>query len=337
MRFTRRRFLEGASVFSAAALLGYARSAAAEPSPEVKRIRILYSPAICFAPEYLAEEFLKLEGFSEIEYLPMIYGPDGPSLASTLASGKADFAAESNTAFLPVIDGGKDIKVLAGIHAGCIELFGSDRVRSVRELKGKTIAIIDTGSPDQLFLSGMLAYVGIDPRKEVRWMPKKTFPDMVRSFTNGETDAILAFPPMPQELRAMKFNNVILNTTQDRPWSQYFCCMFAGHSEFVRKNPIATKRVLRAVLKATDLCAREPEQAARLVVDKKYDSRHDLVLEVLKGLPYRRWREADPEDTIRFFALRLHEVGMIKTTPNKLIVQGTDWRFLNELKKELKA
>jgi NitT/TauT family transport system substrate-binding protein len=57
----------------------------------------------------------------------------------------------------------------------------------------------------------------------------------------------------------------------------------------------------------------------------------------LKRLPYQRWREANPEDTLRFYALRLHEVGMIKSTPQKIIADGTDWRFLNELKKELKA
>ena len=50
-----------------------------------------------------------------------------------------------------------------------------------------------------------------------------------------------------------------------------------------------------------------------------------------------RWREADPEDTLRFHALRLHELGMIKNTPQKIIAQGTDWRFLKELKRELKA
>jgi NitT/TauT family transport system substrate-binding protein len=58
---------------------------------------------------------------------------------------------------------------------------------------------------------------------------------------------------------------------------------------------------------------------------------------VLRKLPYDRWRHANPEDTLRFYALRLHEVGMLKANPEKLIAQGTDWRFLNELKKELKA
>ena len=62
-----------------------------------------------------------------------------------------------------------------------------------------------------------------------------------------------------------------------------------------------------------------------------------MALAILKDLPYRGWRDADPEDTLRFHALRLHEVGLIKSSPQKLIAQGTDWRFLTQLKKELKA
>jgi len=94
---------------------------------------------------------------------------------------------------------------------------------------------------------------------------------------------------------------------------------------------------LRAFLKAADVCARDPKGAARLLVDRGFEPRYEVALEVLNELPYRRWREANPEDTLRFYALRLHEVGMIKSEPNKLIAQGTNWRFLNELKRELKA
>ena len=62
-----------------------------------------------------------------------------------------------------------------------------------------------------------------------------------------------------------------------------------------------------------------------------------MALEVLGELPYRRWRDANPEDTLRFHALRLHEGGIIQTNPQKLIERGTDWRFFNQLKKEIKA
>ena len=40
---------------------------------------------------------------------------------------------------------------------------------------------------------------------------------------------------------------------------------------------------------------------------------------------------------VRFYALWMREVGMIKSGPQKIIGQGTDWRFLNELKKKLKG
>jgi NitT/TauT family transport system substrate-binding protein len=94
---------------------------------------------------------------------------------------------------------------------------------------------------------------------------------------------------------------------------------------------------VRAILKASDICAQEPARAAKYLLDKGYVAQYDLALEVMKSLPYDRWRQADPEDTVRFHALRLREVGIIKSSPQKIIAQGTDWRILNELKRELKA
>ena len=64
---------------------------------------------------------------------------------------------------------------------------------------------------------------------------------------------------------------------------------------------------------------------------------YDYALADADGYSLRQWREFDPEDSLRFYALRLHEAGMIKSSPNALIAEGTDWRFLNELKRELKA
>jgi NitT/TauT family transport system substrate-binding protein len=130
---------------------------------------------------------------------------------------------------------------------------------------------------------------------------------------------------------------VAVNTSVDRPWSQYFCCVLAGNREFVRKYPVATKAVLRAILKATDLCATEPTRVARQIVEGGFTPRYDYALQTFTEVPYDKWREYDAEDTIRFYALRLHEAGFIKSTPQKIIAEGTDWRFLDELKRELKA
>lgn len=113
--------------------------------------------------------------------------------------------------------------------------------------------------------------------------------------------------------------------------------MLAANREYVYRHPVATQHVVRGILKAADFCAAEPKRAARYLADHGYETRYPIGLEVMKSLTYDRWRKADPEDTLRFHALRLHEVGMINSTPQKLIAQGTDWRFLNELKRELKA
>jgi NitT/TauT family transport system substrate-binding protein len=94
---------------------------------------------------------------------------------------------------------------------------------------------------------------------------------------------------------------------------------------------------LRAILKAADLCATDPSRAAQGLVDGGFTPRYEYALEALREIPYDKWREYDAEDTIRFYALRLRDVGFIKSSPQKIIAENTDWRFLNELKRELKA
>jgi NitT/TauT family transport system substrate-binding protein len=186
----------------------------------------------------------------------------------------------------------------------------------------------------------MAAHVGLDPHRDIEWVEGAAsnaiglFP--LELFAQKKVDAFLGYPE-PQELRARKIGHVLLNTTTDKPWSQYFCCLLVGNKEFVRDHPVATKRVLRAILKATDLCAANPDMAAQHLVDRGFAQNYDYALQTLAELPFASWREFDPEDSLRFFALRLHEVGMITSSPNQLIAEGTDWRFLNELKRELKA
>jgi NitT/TauT family transport system substrate-binding protein len=80
-----------------------------------------------------------------------------------------------------------------------------------------------------------------------------------------------------------------------------------------------------------------PTRVARSLVDGGVTPGYDYALQTLNDIPYNNWREYDPEDTIRFYALRMREAGLIKSTPQKIIADNTDWRFLDELKRELKA
>jgi NitT/TauT family transport system substrate-binding protein len=259
--FTRRTFLANASALGAASLFALPRSAAAEPPPETTKIRLVHTPAICLAPQYLAEELLRLEGFSEVSYVEMASG--SVSVVDGVYAGRADLTMAGAPEIVYAMDSRQSLVALAGIHAGCYELFGNERVKAIRDLQGKTVSVYALGGSDHVLLASMLAYVGMNPKRDINWIAGDKSTDAMRLFVEGRADAFMGFAPAPQELRAKKIGHVIVNTTLDRPWSQYFCCMLVANREFVAKNPIATKRALRAYLKAADICAQEPERVAR--------------------------------------------------------------------------
>src|SRR6516165_9781078 len=340
-RWSRREFLGGLVLAGTAGLIGLnPKAASAETPPETTTIRLIYDPdnsSLCYAPVYVAADLLRAEGFTNVRYVKIIEntGTEPP----TLAAAAADMSAVFGPDLIMGIDRGLPVVALAGLHVGCIELVGSERVRTIRDLKGKKVAVSGLGYSDHLFTANVLAYIGIDPRRDVQWVVHEP-PESIRLLAEGKIDAMLAFPPSPQQLRARKIGHVLLRTAADPPWSQYFCCTIAARKEFVQKNPAATKRALRAILKADKLCTLEPERSARFLVDKNFTlgASYPETHQTLKDVRYGPvWREYDPEAALVFHALRMRENGFIKSTPQQIIAQGTDWRYLNELKKELKG
>jgi NitT/TauT family transport system substrate-binding protein len=328
---TRRRFLTTLSFAGAAGLLPGSQSLAVEGALETTSVRLGKNfGSICIAPQYVVVDLLRAEGFTQIHYVEEL---GGRPTFDAIGRGELDFSASFAVPLIQAIDDGVPIVLIAGVHVGCHELFARGGIRNVAELKGKTVGL--KASPPAL-LSLMAAHVGLDPVKDIVWVTDPAVKPMDQ-FVDGKIDAFLAFPPEPQELHARGIGHVIVKTAADRPWSQYFCCMLAGNAEFVRSHPVATKRVVRAILKAADLCAAEPERVARRIVDDGFTDSYDWALQTLRDVPYDKWREYDAEDTIRFYALRLRETSFIKSSPQKIIAGGTDWRFFDELKRELKA
>jgi NitT/TauT family transport system substrate-binding protein len=334
--WSRRDFVGGLTLAGTAGLLGFQPEyVTAEPPPETTKLRVHHSLSLCQAPQYVAEALLRGEGFTEVQYVP--HGPHGPKgFYKNLGSGEADIGGDFATQLIIELDRGTPIVVLGGIHVGCFELFGTERVRTIRDLKGKTVGVRGLDTPPHTFLASMAAYVGLDPHRDVTWVTHPS-DELMRLLGRREIDAFIGFPPEPQELRAKRIGHVVVNSAVDRPWSQYFCCMSVANRDFARKYPVATKRALRAILKAADICAVDPDRAARTLEAQGVAKRYEYALQTMKDVPYTKWRNYDPEDTMRFYALRLNEIGMVKSIPQKIIAQGTDWRFFKELRKELKA
>jgi len=340
--WTRRRFLKAAgSLGLTAASLSLLEACGAKPvagpaggalETTTVRVPIFTNIGVCTAPLYMAESFLKAEGFKTVEYVKA-----GQSLTvDTVASGETDITLQFSGPTILYLDTGKPVTILAGVHVGCFVLFGSPRIKEIGDLKGTTIAVSQLGGPDHVFLSSILATVSINPVTEVTWTALP-IPEMKQNFIDGKIDAMLALPTTVQDLRAKKVGHEIVNSMADKPWSSYFCCMVTVNQDFMRNNPVATKAALRSILKATDVCALQPAVAAQAMVDKGFALDYDYALQAMQEIPYNRWRVYDPEDTVRFYALLLQGVGMIKSTPDALIKKGTDWTLLKQLKTEMPA
>jgi NitT/TauT family transport system substrate-binding protein len=330
---SRRDFLATLSAAGAAGFLGTRGAVAAEEPPETTTIRLAFTTAICFAPFDVADALLRAEGFTDVQYVKAAGGFSAPQM---VASGDVDFGVSFAGTVVYHLDAGLPITAVAGLHAGCYELFAREPIRNVSDLKGRRVGIQTLSSSGHLYLSIMASHVGLDPKEDIEWVVPASG-NAMELFAEGKTDAFLGFPPEPQELRARGFDRVILSTLADRPWSQYFCCMIYGNRAWARDHPVATRRFLRATFKAADFCQAEPENAARRLADGGFAPRYDYALETIRELPYELWHEYDAADSLRFYALRLHEVGMISSSPNALLAEGTDWRFVEELKRELKT
>jgi NitT/TauT family transport system substrate-binding protein len=332
--WSRRQFVGALTPALTAGLLGlHAEPGAAQPPPETTKLRLSRVPGICVAPQYLAEEFLRAEGFSDVKY---IAGIPGLPLAKAMGAGQIDIAMNFAAPLVVALDAGDPITLLAGVHVGCFELFATEPVRTIADLKGKTVAVVAQWSAQHIFLATILTQFGLNPDRDVRWVYHPAA-EAKRLLAEGKIDAFLGFEPDQQELRAKKIGHSLLDSTTARPWRQYFCCMLSANRAFVRKYPIATKRAMRAILKGDQVCALEPDRGVRAFQNQGFTVNPEYARQAMKDIPFGRWRDYNAEDTVRFYALRLHEAGMVRSSPQKIIAHGTDWRLLNELKKEMKA
>lgn len=306
-------------------------------SLETTRIRIGKMPSACLGPLYFAEELLRGEGFTDISYVAEgRSGIGGVPGAHALGEGEIDIQQNFAAPLAVAMDEGASILLLAGVHVGCFELVATRRVRKITELKGKTVAVLGPGSAPHIFLASIATSVGLDPNRDINWS-FSPIAESKQALAEERIDAVLAFPPDAQELRAKGVGNVLLNSTKDRPWSQYFCCLIAANRDFAQRHPVAAKRALRAILKAGEICAADPDRAVKAYLGQGLSTDERYVGQAMRDVPFGAWRDYNAEDTLRFYALRLREAGMVKKSPQELIKEGTDWRILEELKREMKV
>jgi NitT/TauT family transport system substrate-binding protein len=122
----------------------------------------------------------------------------------------------------------------------------------------------------------------------------------------------------------------------DRPWSQYYCCLLMATRAYATANPWATKRATRAVLRAIDVVTKDRKAAVDVAVKEGFTPDAALMLEAIKSLAYP-WRDYDPADSLRSFALQLTDAKLLKKTPAQIVADGSDFAFFRQMQTELTA
>src|SRR5947208_16419560 len=110
-RYTRRRVLSAMPFAGVAPFLAMPRALAADPPPEPPSIRIGTFPFICFAPQLVCEEMLRVEGFTDIRFVDS----RNELLSRLLARNGCDFTTTLAPEFLLTIDAGGPVSMLAGM------------------------------------------------------------------------------------------------------------------------------------------------------------------------------------------------------------------------------
>jgi NitT/TauT family transport system substrate-binding protein len=312
------------------------------PPPEVAVVRFAGAgaagaPPTCDAQLWVVEETLREEGIQA-------------KFGGGLRDGTADFVTVYANFQITGIDAGFPLLVLAGGHTGCIEMWAAPGIRSISDLRGKTYQAFDRVAKfgDRAaagifygFLLSTLAHIGLDPA-EMKIVDVPGDHDVERDYREGRSDVItLAVAAGPLMRRnPSRRGSVILDTSVDKPWSQNYCCLLATHRDFAKANPVTVKRVTRAFVRAGDLVASDKKAAVRTGLSRFYKDSKVLTAEVLDEtiamLSYD-WREFDPEETVRFFALRLRDAKLVKKSPQQILDEGSDLAYFRQLRKELKA
>jgi NitT/TauT family transport system substrate-binding protein len=303
-------------------------AAAQLPPPETSTVRIAH--LACDAPIMAAERYLQQEGFATIQ----IVGP------ATVATGRADMAMYFGPIDIAAsLQEGERMVALAGLHPGCAEIWAQPGIRSLRDLRGRTIVVrAKTLSDPYAYLAVVLKHAGLDPTRDVNFVVQ---PDAnpLALYLQGRNDAVYVASAGAGALRANPANrgHIVHDMMMDDPWARLDCCIIVAAQDWYRAHPVAAKRALRAIFRAADFQPPDRADAVQIVTQRGLfggPGNFDNVRFAANMVP-SNWRDLDLERSVRFFGQLLTDVGLLRVSIDEM-VRVLDVRILRELRAEMR-
>lgn len=278
------------------------------------KIKVGYIGITCEAPLFVAVEkgFFKEEGLD-----PSMVKCDWSTYKDTLALGGIDITHHLIMMFLKPIEQGMDVKILAGVHKGCLRVQTSTKstITKVEDLKGKRIGVQGMGTPPFIFANRALSVHGLDPAKDVTW---QVFPvgELGLALEKGLVDAIATSEPIGTLLTSSGKVKNIADQATDEPFASEYCCAVVANGKFVANNPKIAAAATRAILKGAKWVEANPQAAAAMAVEKKYlASKPEINALAISHLRYQP-SIAGGEAAVKSAALAMKNVHMLNASTN---------------------
>ena len=236
----------------------------AAPAAGLKPIKLAWNTgAVCGAPVAVAKHngFFEKHGL-DVEFVN--FAGSTEQLLEAIATGKADVGHGMALRWLKPLEQGFDVKIVAGVHGGCMRLLTAKAggITELAGLKGRTVAISDLASPAKHFFSILLAKHGIDPNKDVDW---RVFPgDLLGvAVDKGEAQAIAHWDPVTYQF--LKSGNLVeIATNLSGEYANRVCCVIGVRGSLLREDKAAATALTRALFEAQDFTAHDPLAAAKV-------------------------------------------------------------------------
>jgi len=264
----------------------------------------------CGAPSYIAFE----KGFFAEEGLDVeLVSGTLDELKTGLATGEFT-VANGDFQYFPSIQQGMDLKVIGGLHKGCIKLVlpPNSPIKTVADLKGKNIGVDEIGGTPMSVASVLLSQAGIDPQKGVTWKPYP-LDQLTQAVSKGEVDAFAAWDPYGALAEKNNKYTVLSDISTDPLFAGKSCCFLYSTQKQIDANPDKVAAIARAYQKATEWIKKNPEETAKIEIDKKYVASDDVkfLASLIKSYDFEYTTDLAKAD-VKYFVEKLNKTGFLK-------------------------
>ena len=278
-------------------------------------LRLIYSPSLCAAPMYIAIE----NGYFEEENLDIEQVTvDAAHVSEAIGADQVDVGMGLIGKLLQPIENG--LPITTGLHTGCTKLLvpGDSDIKSIADLKGKKIGVPGLADAATVVSKRSLSAAGIGVTEQNMEVEFSVYSrnDLPQALENGAVDAIALGDPTASIAEEQYGLTALIDTATDPKYKDEYCCAAFVTSKLAEENPKAAAAFTRAVQKASQWVQENPDETAKIIVDKQYVSGDvDFCAQILKTYNYKPSVQGG-YDALKLNAEELSKIGVLK--------EGTD-------------